>query len=95
MRADDLVTLGVALGDDALVLGQRLCEWVSRSPTLEEELALGNVALDHIGRARLFYGYAVEREGALKTSAVTGAVTRSAVKTIWPLAAIAASSPIC
>lgn len=64
MSADDLVTYGVALGDDALVLGQRLCEWVSRSPTLEEELALGNVALDHIGRARMFYGYAVEREGA-------------------------------
>ena len=65
MRPDDLVTYSVALGDDALVLGQRLCEWVSRLPTLEEELALGNVALDHIGRARMFYGYAVEREAAL------------------------------
>ena len=46
MHPDDLVTYSVALGDDALVLGQRLCEWVSRLPTLEEELALGNVALD-------------------------------------------------
>lgn len=64
MSSDDLATYSVALGDDALVLGQRLCEWVSRSPTLEEELALGNVALDHIGRARMFYGYAVECEGA-------------------------------
>jgi ring-1,2-phenylacetyl-CoA epoxidase subunit PaaC len=65
MRGDDLVAYSVALGDDALVLGQRLCEWVSRLPTLEEELALGNVALDHIGRARMFYGYAVEREVTL------------------------------
>ena len=87
MRADDLVTYSVALGDDALVLGQRLCEWVSRSPTLEEELALGNVALDHIGRARMFYGYAVERE-ARRSAA------RSAVKTTLRLAAIAASSRI-
>jgi ring-1,2-phenylacetyl-CoA epoxidase subunit PaaC len=54
----DLLAYVTALGDDALVLGQRLCEWVSRAPTLEEELALGNVALDHIGRARAFYRYA-------------------------------------
>ncbi len=50
----------IALGDDALILGQRLAEWVSNAPSLEEELALANVALDHIGRARMFYGHAAE-----------------------------------
>jgi len=54
----DLMTYVTGLGDDALVLGQRLSEWVSRAPTLEEELGLGNVALDYIGRARLCYRYA-------------------------------------
>ncbi len=48
----------VRLGDDALITGQRLCEWVSNAPMLEEDLALSNVALDYLGRARMLYGYA-------------------------------------
>jgi ring-1,2-phenylacetyl-CoA epoxidase subunit PaaC len=58
-REHDLLAYSIALGDDALILGQRIAEWVSNAPSLEEELALGNVGLDHIGRARLFYSYAV------------------------------------
>lgn len=46
------------LGDDSLILGHRLSEWCSNAPFLEEELALANVALDYIGRARLYYSYA-------------------------------------
>ena len=57
---DDRFAYALALGDDALILGQRLAEWVSNAPTLEEELALANVALDHIGRARMFYARAAE-----------------------------------
>jgi len=53
----------VRLGDDALVLGHRLSEWCSRGPFLEEDLALTNVALDYIGRARMFYSYAAEIDG--------------------------------
>jgi len=48
------------LGDDSLVLGQRISEWVSNGPFLEEDIAYGNVALDYIGRARMYYGYAAE-----------------------------------
>ena len=51
------------LGDDALVLGQRLCEWAARSPTLEEDVALLNIALDHLGTARSLLTLAGEREG--------------------------------
>lgn len=50
----------IRLGDDALVLGHRLSEWCSNGPFLEEDLALTNVALDLIGRARMFYTYAAE-----------------------------------
>lgn len=57
----------LALGDDSLVLGQRLAEWCRNGPFLEEDLALSNVALDYIGRARLFYGYAAELEGRGRT----------------------------
>ena len=51
------------LGDDALTLGHRLSEWCSNGPYLEEDIALSNIALDHIGRARMLLGYAAEVEG--------------------------------
>ena len=44
--------------DDALILGHRLSEWTGHAPTLEEELALANIALDLIGQARALYGHA-------------------------------------
>jgi ring-1,2-phenylacetyl-CoA epoxidase subunit PaaC len=51
-----------ALGDDSVVLGHRLSEWCRNGPFLEEDLALTNVSLDFIGRARMFYSYAAELE---------------------------------
>lgn len=39
-------------GDDCLILAQRLAEWVTRAPTLEEDVALANLALDLLGQAR-------------------------------------------
>lgn len=60
---DPLARYIIRLGDDALILGQRLCEWSSNAPTLEEDLALSNVALDFLGRARMLYGYAAEMTG--------------------------------
>ncbi len=52
----------IALGDDSLILGHRLSEWCRNGPFLEEDLALTNVSLDFIGRARMFYAYAAELE---------------------------------
>lgn len=46
------------LGDDALVLAQRMGEWVSRAPELEEDVALANIGLDLLGQARTLLGYA-------------------------------------
>ncbi len=53
------------LGDNALILGQRLSEWCGHGPVLEEDIALTNVALDLIGQARLWLSYAcvVEKLG--------------------------------
>jgi ring-1,2-phenylacetyl-CoA epoxidase subunit PaaC len=48
-----LATYCLMLGDDALVLSQRLSEWCSRAPDLEEDIALANIALDLLGQARL------------------------------------------
>lgn len=51
--AADLGTYCLMLGDDALVLSQRLTGWITRAPELEEEVALANTALDLLGQARL------------------------------------------
>jgi ring-1,2-phenylacetyl-CoA epoxidase subunit PaaC len=50
-------------GDDRLVLGHRLSEWAGHAPILEEDIALGNVALDLIGQAQALLGLAGEAEG--------------------------------
>ncbi|KHD27592.1 phenylacetate-CoA oxygenase subunit PaaC [Xenorhabdus nematophila] len=42
------------LGDNALILSQQLCGWCGHAPTLEEELALSNIALDLLGQSRLW-----------------------------------------
>lgn len=61
--ADALFRHVLRLGDLALILGQRLSEWVGHSPALEEDLGLANIALDLIGQARLLLTYAGEVEG--------------------------------
>lgn len=64
---DRLTTLLIRRGDDNLVLAQRLGEWISRGPDLEEDIALGNLALDHLGVARACYQYAADLEGNGRT----------------------------
>jgi ring-1,2-phenylacetyl-CoA epoxidase subunit PaaC len=51
------------LGDACLVLSHRLSEWVSKAPTMEEDVALGNIALDLLGSARTLLTRAGEVEG--------------------------------
>jgi ring-1,2-phenylacetyl-CoA epoxidase subunit PaaC len=61
--AQPLLTYVLRQGDRSLVLAQRLLECVAYAPELEEDMALGNIALDLIGQARLLYTYAGEIEG--------------------------------
>jgi ring-1,2-phenylacetyl-CoA epoxidase subunit PaaC len=51
------------LGDNALIHGQRLAEWCGHGPVLEEDIALANIALDHVGQARLLLTHAGVLEG--------------------------------
>ena len=53
----------LGLGDDALILAQRLGEWVARAPQIEEDVALANIALDLLGQARTLLSYAGLVEG--------------------------------
>ncbi|MCB5280842.1 MULTISPECIES: 1,2-phenylacetyl-CoA epoxidase subunit PaaC [unclassified Arthrobacter] len=59
----DAAEFALRLGDDALVLAQRLGHWISRAPELEEDIALGNIALDQLGHARSFLSYAGGLDG--------------------------------
>lgn len=58
------------IGDTGLIRGQRLAEWVSNGPTLEEDIALTNISLDLLGQARSALSYAaeVENKGATEDS---------------------------
>ena len=60
----DLAAYCLMLGDDALILSQRLSEWCSRAPELEEDVALANISLDLLGQARMLLTRAGEVEGA-------------------------------
>ena len=51
------------LGDDALILGQRLSEWTGHAPSVEVDLSLANIALDLVGQATLFLNRAGAVEG--------------------------------
>jgi ring-1,2-phenylacetyl-CoA epoxidase subunit PaaC len=55
------------LGDDALILAQRTGEWIASAPELEEDLALGNLALDLLGQARALLTYAGQADGSDRT----------------------------
>lgn len=64
MNKDEaLVAYATRLGDNALILAQRMIEAVTLCPELEEELANANLSLDYIGQARLFYSCAGNLEG--------------------------------
>lgn len=74
---EDLARYILGPADDALVLGHRLSEWCAHAPTLEEDLALANIALDHLGHAQMLLAFAAESFGG-KSSADSLAYFRDA-----------------
>ena len=64
--AQGLAAYCLMLGDDALIFSHRLQQWMTRTPELEEETALANIALDLLGQARMLLARAGQAEGALR-----------------------------
>jgi ring-1,2-phenylacetyl-CoA epoxidase subunit PaaC len=56
------------MGDNSLILGQRVSEWCGNAPAIEEDIALSNIALDLIGQTQLWLGLAGEVEGQGRTA---------------------------
>ena len=52
------------IADSSLILGQRMSEWCSKGPTLEEDIAMSNIGLDLFGQANGFYEYASKLDGS-------------------------------
>ena len=75
---EDVAEFALRLGDDALILAQRLGHWISRAPELEEDVALGNIALDQLGHARSFLSYA---GGAWVREAAAAYAAKQSMKT--------------
>jgi len=63
VTADPLFELALRMGDNALILGQRVSAWCGHAPALEEDIAMANVGLDLIGQAKLWLSLAGEVEG--------------------------------
>lgn len=64
IATEDYREYALRLGDNVLILGQRLSEWCGHGPFLEEDIALTNLALDLIGQAQLLLELAAENDRA-------------------------------
>lgn len=61
--ADAAAAYTLRIADDCLVLAHRLAQWSSLAPTLEDDVALTNIALDLLGQARAMYARTAELDG--------------------------------
>ena len=70
-----LLKYTLQLADNALIQGHRLSEWCGHGPILEQDIALTNTALDHLGTARSLYQYAATQYNALSATDKEAAFT--------------------
>jgi len=65
--ADAAAVYTLRTADDCLVLSHRLAQWSSSAPTLEDDVALTNIALDLLGQGRSLYARTAELDGTGRT----------------------------
>ena len=75
-----LYTLQIA--DNALILGHRISEWCGHGPILEQDIAITNTALDHLGQARSLYQYAATLFNALPAEQKNGLFSSAALQNL-------------
>ena len=80
MKEKLLYTLQIA--DNALILGHRISEWCGHGPVLEQDIALTNTALDHLGQARSLYQFAATLFNAMDANEKTNLFTSTALQTL-------------
>lgn len=67
MNKENLYQYLLLLGDNSMILGQRLGELCGHGPELETDIALTNISLDLFGQVRNYFQYAAEVQGEGKT----------------------------
>jgi ring-1,2-phenylacetyl-CoA epoxidase subunit PaaC len=78
-----LFEYALRLGDDSLILGQRLSEWTGHAPSVEVDLSLANMALDLVGQANHFLNYAGEVEGRGRSGGADASQASAAMPGAW------------
>lgn len=63
MQNEQLIKYLLQLADNTMVIGHRNSEWCGHGPVLEQDIAMTNIALDHLGQARNFFQYAAILQG--------------------------------
>jgi len=67
MTNNSLTNYLLRIGDSSLILGQRMAEWCSNGPFLEEDIAMTNISLDFFGQARSIYSHIAEIDNTGKS----------------------------
>ena len=83
-----LLDYTLRLADDALIIGHRISEWCGHGPVLEQDIALTNTSLDHLGRARSLFQYAAEQFNKLPASEKKGVFTSVALQSLVDAGAV-------
>jgi ring-1,2-phenylacetyl-CoA epoxidase subunit PaaC len=63
-----LLDLLLRMADTSLVLGHRLSEWCGHGFILEQDIAISNIALDHMGQAQNWYLLAAQLQDENKSA---------------------------
>lgn len=61
----DIEKYMLRIADTTLILSQRLSEWCSKGPSLEEDIALSNISLDLLGQANGLLEYVSKLNGKI------------------------------
>lgn len=72
MNQAALLAYTLQIADNALITGHRLSEWCGHGPILEQDIAITNTALDHLGQARSLYQYAADVYNGLSAAEQEG-----------------------
>lgn len=82
-RSTDHLYYVLQLADNALITGHRLSEWCGHGPVLEQDIAITNTALDHLGQARSLYQYAADIYNALPDAGRQEVFTSPSLQLAW------------
>ena len=81
MHLSNKINTLLQIADNALIIGHRLSEWCVHGPILEQDIALTNMSLDHLGQARSLYQYAADLYNTLPAAQKNQLFTSTALQT--------------